>query len=73
MNWEAMLVCGAKRAMGNTSDDRPLDDTAIGRSPWIDGWADVLDLINSHAQVRRRRPLPTMLLGGTSQRVFAQP
>lgn len=51
MNWEAMLVCGAKRAMGNSSDDRPLDDTSIGRNPWVDGWADMLDLVNSHAQV----------------------
>ena len=51
MNWEAMLVCGAKRAMGNSSDDRLLDDSAAGRSPWVHGWADVLDIVNSHAQV----------------------
>ena len=51
LNWEAMLLCGAKRAMGNSSAGRPLNPATPGRSPWVDGWADVLDLINSHAQV----------------------
>ena len=52
MNWEAMLVCGAKRAMGNSSDDRLLDDSSSGHNPWVYGWADVLDIVNSHAQAR---------------------
>ena len=67
MNWEAMLVCGAKRAMGNSSDDRLLDDSAAGRSPWVHGWADMLDIVNSHAQVPAP-PTPTRYLGVGSQR-----
>ena len=51
LNWEAMLVCSTKRAMGNASDDTPLDVRYPPRNPWLDGWADVLDIINSHAQV----------------------
>ena len=63
MRWEAMLVCGAKRAMGNTSADVPLNPLTPQRSPWVDGWADVLDLINSHAQVRSHDPLQKSLYG----------
>jgi hypothetical protein len=47
-----MLLCSTKRAMGNASDDTPLDMRSPPRNPWLDGWADVLDIINSHAQAR---------------------
>ena len=50
LNWESMLRCSTKRAMGNASDDTPLDMRQPPRNPWLDGWADVLDIINSHAQ-----------------------
>ena len=58
LNWEAMLVCSTKRAMGNASDDTPLDVRFPPRNPWLDGWADVLDIINSHAQVCAGPRLP---------------
>lgn len=51
MNWEAMLVCGAKRAMGNTTANQPINPYKPDANAWLDGWADVLDVINSHSQV----------------------
>ena len=50
LNWEQMLACSTNRAMGNASDGTPLDARYPPRNPWLDGWADVLDIINSHAQ-----------------------
>lgn len=54
MNWEAMLVCGAKRAMGNTTANKPINPYRPDSNAWVDGWADVLDVVNSHAQARPR-------------------
>lgn len=51
MNWEAMLVCGAKRATGNNTANQPINPHKPGANAWLDGWADVLDVINSHSQV----------------------
>ena len=51
LNWDQMLSCSTSRAMGNASDGTPLDARSPPRNPWLDGWADVLDIINSHAQV----------------------
>jgi len=50
MNWEAMMVCGEKRAQGNTTANKPIDPARPDLHAWIDGWADVLDVVNSHAQ-----------------------
>ena len=54
LNWEQMLACSTSRAMGNASDGTLLDVRSPPRNPWLDGWADVLDIINSHAQARMR-------------------
>ena len=51
MNWDAMMVCGAKRAMGNTTANKPINPYKPDANAWLDGWADVLDVINSHSQV----------------------
>ena len=51
MNWDAMLVCGAKRAMGNNTANKPINPYKPDANAWLDGWADVLDVINSHSQV----------------------
>lgn len=51
MNWDAMLVCGAKRAMGNNTANKPINPYKLDANAWLDGWADVLDVINSHSQV----------------------
>ncbi len=51
MNWEAMVVCGEKRARGNTTANKPIDPARPDRHAWVDGWADVLDVVNSHSQV----------------------
>ncbi len=51
MNWDAMLVCGAKRALGNNTANKPINPYKPDANAWLDGWADVLDVINSHSQV----------------------
>ena len=51
MNWDAMLVCGAQRAMGNNTANKPINPYKPDANAWLDGWADVLDVINSHSQV----------------------
>lgn len=50
MNWDAMMVCGAKRAMGNNTANKPINPYKPDVNAWLDGWADVLDVINSHSQ-----------------------
>lgn len=45
------MVCGEKRAQGNTTANKPIDPARPDLHAWIDGWADVLDVVNSHAQV----------------------
>ena len=39
MNWDAMLVCGAKRAMGNNTANKPINPYKPDANAWLDGWA----------------------------------
>lgn len=67
MNWEAMLMCGAKRATGNTTTNQPINPHKPGSNAWLDGWAAVLDVINSHSQVDLQcRPSENAFLAGLS-------
>lgn len=50
LDTDKMLNCCSKRARGNTATDLPIDEVASSGSHWVHGWADVLDVINSHSQ-----------------------
>lgn len=51
-NREGMLECAARRGMGNGSYHAAAAVAGGGgSSPWTAGWAGVLDVINTHAQV----------------------